>query len=79
MQKVPTKFNFCVRAFKRVDVEYDKLETMEAFGMGMDIANIRNVVLHGFPESFTHLWQQIGQCCRDGQKDVRLFIDDQQE
>ena len=40
----------------------------EAFGMGIDIPDIRNVVLHGLPESFTHLWQQIGRCCRDGQE-----------
>ena len=37
-----------------------------AFGMGINIPDIRNVVCLGLPESVTHLWQQIGRACRDG-------------
>ena len=37
-----------------------------AFGMGIDIPNIRNIVLWGVPDGVCHLWQQVGRCCRDG-------------
>ena len=39
-----------------------------AFGMGIDIPNIRNVLVWGIPESVCHYWQQIGRSCRDGQR-----------
>lgn len=41
--------------------------TTVAFGMGIDIPNIRNVIFWGIPESCCHFWQQVGRACRDGQ------------
>ena len=38
----------------------------DAFGMGIDIPDIRNIVIHGLSESYPHMWQQIGRACRDG-------------
>ena len=40
--------------------------TTVAFGMGIDIPDIRNVILWGVPESCCHFWQQVGRGCRDG-------------
>ena len=40
--------------------------TTVAFGMGINISDIRNVILWGVPESYCHFWQQVGRGCRDG-------------
>ena len=56
----------------------------DAFGMGIDIRDIRCVVIHGLPESYNHLWQQIGRASRDGgsgravihKKQTRMRIED---
>lgn len=42
--------------------------TTIAFGMGVDISDIRNVILWGLPSDFCQCWQEIGRACRDGVK-----------
>ena len=37
-----------------------------AFGLGVDIPEVRRVIFWGFPDSFCHLWQELGRCSRDG-------------
>ena len=44
-----------------------------AFGMGIDIPDIRNIVLWGAPESVCHFWQQIGRCGRDGKSSKAIY------
>ena len=39
-----------------------------AFGMGIDIPDIRTVIHWGVPQGFCEYWQQVGRACRDGQK-----------
>ena len=36
-----------------------------AFGMGIDIPDIRNVLLWGVPAGICEYWQQVGRACRD--------------
>ena len=37
-----------------------------AFGLGVDIPDVRRVVFWGYPDTFCHMWQEIGRCSRDG-------------
>lgn len=48
-----------------------------AFGMGVDIPNIRTVVCFGFPGSVEDYTQQIGRAGRDGLKSDTILIADQ--
>lgn len=45
-----------------------------AFGMGMDIPDIRQIVHYGIPPSAEHYVQQSGQAGRDGQHAVAVAI-----
>ena len=48
-----------------------------AFGMGVDVPNIRTVVLFGFPGSLEDYTQQIGRAGRDGEVARTVLIADQ--
>jgi ATP-dependent DNA helicase RecQ len=48
-----------------------------AFGMGVDVPNIRTVVLFGFPGSLEDYTQQIGRAGRDGDVSRTILIADQ--
>ena len=37
-----------------------------AFGLGVNISNIRNVIIWGIPDSPLTMWQEIGRAGRDG-------------
>ena len=39
-----------------------------AFGMGVNVSDIRNIILWGIPEGLCHYWQQVGRACRDGRR-----------
>ena len=39
-----------------------------AFGLGINITNVRKIVIWGLPEMFLTLWQEIGRGGRDGEK-----------
>ena len=42
--------------------------TTVAFGMGIDIEDVRTIVLWGLPENCSEYWQQVGRACRDGKR-----------
>jgi len=48
-----------------------------AFGMGIDVPDIRTVVLFGFPGSLEDYTQQIGRAGRDGQVSETILLGDQ--
>jgi superfamily II DNA helicase RecQ len=59
---------------KRLLMEFPKKESVirclvstVAFGMGINIPDIRYVVNWGVPSSVTTYWQEVGRCARDGQ------------
>ena len=39
-----------------------------AFGLGINVTNVRKIVIWGLPETFLTLWQEIGRGGRDGEK-----------
>jgi superfamily II DNA helicase RecQ len=43
-----------------------------AFGMGVDIPDIRFIINWGAPSSVLEYWQQVGRCCRDGEGGVAV-------
>ena len=47
-----------------------------AFGMGVDIPNVRTVVLFGFPGSLEDYTQQIGRAGRDGEPSKTILVGD---
>lgn len=61
-------------ALKRIPALFSKdggnlrvLISTVAFGLGMDIPDIRNVVHWGVPDDCLAYWQEVGRCARSGQ------------
>ena len=58
---------------ERVTVEFSKLTSSIrcvvatiAFGLGVDIADVRYIIHWGCSKSLLQYWQETGRCCRDG-------------
>ena len=37
-----------------------------AFGMGIDVRDIKRIIHWGPPNTVEEYWQEVGRCCRDG-------------
>ena len=44
-----------------------------AFGMGIDIPDIRHILIWGYPETICHYWQELGRASRDAQGGRCIF------
>lgn len=60
-------------AFKKENADLCVLFATKAFGMGIDIADIRKTIHYGLPSSLEGLYQQMGRAGRDG-KDSDCYI-----
>ena len=49
--------------------ETQVLITTLAFGMGIPISDVINVIHWGLPDDVLDYWQGVGQCTRDGRPD----------
>ena len=66
----------CLRKF--MSEEYKIIVATNAFGMGINKANIRHVINYSIPLSMEDLSQQSGRCSRDGEEGrcILLFNED---
>ena len=55
-----------IKIFREVDSTLRIVVSTIAFGMGINIPNVRTVVLWGLPDSVLDLWQLMGRGGRDG-------------
>jgi len=69
------------RLFKenRLDEKIDIMIATSAFGMGIDIPNIHQIIHYSLPFSLTDYYQQIGRAGRDGQLSYAQLIYDKDE
>ncbi|XP_071177685.1 ATP-dependent helicase wrn-1-like [Mytilus edulis] len=58
--------------FKKIDSKIRCVVATVAFGMGIYIPDIRNVVHWGAPKSILSYWQEVGRCARDGKDGVAV-------
>lgn len=81
--KVPLKDRILTMYHGNITVEHEREVAQEfpkpasrlrcivstiAFGMGVDIPDVRYVVHWGTPKTSLNYWQEVGRCSRDGQK-----------
>jgi superfamily II DNA helicase RecQ len=50
-----------------------------AFGLGVDIPDIRTVFHYGCPSNTLQYWQEVGRCSRDGQPGAAILLDISQQ
>ncbi|CAC5401108.1 unnamed protein product [Mytilus coruscus] len=63
---------YILEEFKKTDSKIRCVIATVAFGMGIDIPDIRNVVHWGAPKSILSYWQEVGRCARDGKDGVAV-------
>lgn len=62
------------------DTELKVLFATKAFGMGIDIPDIRKTIHYGLPSSMESLYQQIGRAGRDGEKsDCYIYFNEENQ
>lgn len=59
--------DYILQEFPKVDSKIRCLISTIAFGMGVDIRDIRNIIHWGVSKSILSYWQEVGRCSRDGQ------------
>lgn len=45
-----------------------------AFGMGINVRDVRTVIFWTIPQTICHIWQMAGRACRDGNKGQVILI-----
>lgn len=64
---------FTIDNFRQPDTKLRVLISTVAFGMGVEIPDITNIVHWGRSKSVLGFWQEIGRCGRDGRKSRAVF------
>ena len=59
-----------VKEFRSISSKCRVLVSTVAFGMGVDIPDIRRVIIWGMPKDVVTLWQEIGRAGRDQQSAI---------
>jgi len=71
--------NFKVFTGKIPTEETDIMVATSAFGMGIDIKNVRQVIHYSLPFSLTDYYQQFGRAARNGESAVAQLLYDERE
>lgn len=73
------ELNFKVFTGKIPTEETDIMVATSAFGMGVDIKNIRQIIHYSLPFSLTDYYQQFGRAARNGESAVAQLLYDEKE
>ena len=61
-----------IQNFKEVNSTIRMVVSTIAFGLGIDIPNVRSVIIWGLPDSLMDLWQLFGRGGRDGKQSYAM-------
>lgn len=64
---------FTLEEFRQPDSNLRILVSTIAFGMGVEIANLRQVIHWGKVQNIATLWQEFGRCGRDGKQSKAIW------